>query len=215
MKNDSELNLQVNKSNQTIDLHYFGDIYSYLKFINQTNVYFSAYENYFRALHLNRMKLMGANGPLPLSVPLEGGRDQKVKWKDVKINYAEPWQRIHWRGIHDNYRKAPWFEDYAPDLEQLFLRKEKYLLDLNLKTMDYCLQRLKLKVDILSYSEEEAAKMISRRPEKSEPIPSENFPVYQQVFSERHGFVPNLGILDLLFCEGPLATDYLRRIKKS
>lgn len=215
MKNDSELNLQVNKSNQTIDLHYFGDIYSYLKFINQTNVYFSAYENYFRALHLNRMKLMGANGPLPLSVPLEGGRDQKVKWKDVKINYAEPWQRIHWRGIHDNYRKAPWFEDYAPDLEQLFLRKEKYLLDLNLKTMDYCLQRLKLKVDILAYSEEDAAKMISRRPEKSEPIPSENFPVYQQVFSERHGFVPNLGILDLLFCEGPLATDYLRRIKKS
>lgn len=215
MKNDSELNLQVNKSNQTIDLHYFGDIYSYLKFINQTNVYFSAYENYFRALHLNRMKLMGANGPLPLSVPLEGGRDQKVKWKDVKINYAEPWQRIHWRGIHDNYRKAPWFEDYAPDLEQLFLRKEKYLLDLNLKTMDYCLQRLKLKVDILAYSEEEATKMISRRPEKSEPIPSENFPVYQQVFSERHGFVPNLGILDLLFCEGPLATDYLRRIKKS
>ena len=215
MKNDSELNLQVNKSNQTIDLHYFGDIYSYLKFINQTNVYFSAYENYFRALHLNRTKLMGANGPLPLSVPLEGGRDQKVKWKDVKINYAEPWQRIHWRGIHDNYRKAPWFEDYAPDLEQLFLRKEKYLLDLNLKTMDYCLQRLKLKVDILAYSEEDAAKMISRRPEKSEPIPSENFPVYQQVFSERHGFVPNLGILDLLFCEGPLATDYLRRIKKS
>lgn len=215
MKNDSELNLQVNKSNQTIDLHYFGDIYSYLKFINQTNVYFSTYENYFRALHLNRMKLMGANGPLPLSVPLEGGRDQKVKWKDVKINYAEPWQRIHWRGIHDNYRKAPWFEDYAPDLEQLFLRKEKYLLDLNLKTMDYCLQRLKLKVDILAYSEEEATKMISRRPEKSEPIPSENFPVYQQVFSERHGFVPNLGILDLLFCEGPLATDYLRRIKKS
>jgi hypothetical protein len=215
MKNDSELNLQGNKSNQTIDLHYFGDIYSYLKFINQTNVYFSAYENYFRALHLNRMKLMGANGPLPLSVPLEGGRDQKVKWKDVKINYAEPWQRIHWRGIHDNYRKAPWFEDYAPDLEQLFLQKEKYLLDLNLKTMDYCLQRLKLKVDILAYSEEEATKMISRRPEKSEPIPSENFPVYQQVFSERHGFVPNLGILDLLFCEGPLATDYLRRIKKS
>ncbi|HLP39774.1 WbqC family protein [Lacibacter sp.] len=215
MKNDSELNLQGNKSNQTIDLHYFGDIYSYLKFINQTNVYFSAYESYFRALHLNRTKLMGANGPLPLSVPLEGGRNQKVKWKDVKINYAEPWQRIHWRGIHDNYRKAPWFEDYAPDLEQLFLRKEKYLLDLNLKTMDYCLQRLKLKVDILAYSEEEAAKLISRRPEKSEPIPSENFPVYQQVFSERHGFVPNLGILDLLFCEGPLATDYLRRIKKS
>jgi WbqC-like protein family len=198
-----------------IELQYFGSIYSYLKFINQTNVYFSAYESYFRALHLNRMQLMGANGPLPLSVPLEGGRDQKVKWKDVKINYAEPWQRIHWRGIHDNYRKAPWFEDYAPELEQLFLKKEKYLLDLNLKSIDYCLQRLKLKVDILAYSEEEALQLNAQRPGKNDPIPAENFPVYQQVFSERHGFVANLGILDLLFCEGPLATDYLRRIKIS
>jgi hypothetical protein len=215
MKNDSGINSEINIGKQSIELQYFGDIYSYLKFINQTNIYFSVYESYFRALHLNRMKLMGANGPLSLSVPLEGGRDQKVKWKDVKINYAEPWQRIHWRGIHDNYRKAPWFEDYAPELEQLFLRKEKYLLDLNLKSMDYCFQRLKLKVDILAYSEEEAAKLISQRPKKTEPIQSENFPVYQQVFTERHGFVPNLGILDLLFCEGPLATDYLRRINIS
>lgn len=215
MKNGSELNSDVNKMNQIIELQYFGNIYSYLKFINQTNVFFSAYESYFRALHLNRMKLMGANGPLLLSVPLEGGRDQKVKWKDVKINYAEPWQRIHWRGIHDNYRKAPWFEDYAPELQQLFLRKEKYLMDLNLKSMDYCLQRLKLKVDILAYSEEQAAKLSALRPKKNEPIPAENFPVYQQVFSERHGFIPNLGILDLLFCEGPFATDYLRLINIS
>ncbi len=200
---------------QIIDLQYFGNIYSYLKFINYSNVYFSVYESYIRALHLNRMKLMGANGPLLLSVPLEGGRDQKVKWKDVRINYAEPWQRIHWRGIHDNYRKAPWFEDYAPDLEQLFLKKEKFLIDLNLKSMEYCLQRLKLKVDILAYEGD-----VSIQPKiviipKAESLPAENFPIYQQVFSERHGFVANLGILDLLMCEGPLATDYLRRINIS
>ncbi len=207
--------MMIKKSNQIIELQYFGDIYSYLKFINQTNVYFSAYESYFRVLHLNRMKLMGANGALSLSVPLKGGRDPKVKWKDVRINYAEPWQRIHWRGIHDNYRKAPWFEDYAPGLEQLFLRKETFLLDLNLKSMEYCLQRLKFKVDILAYSEEEALQLNMQRPKKGEPIPAENFPSYQQVFSERHGFVPNLGILDLLLCEGPMAADYLRRLNNN
>ena len=81
--------------------------------------------------------------------------------------------------------------------------------------MEYCLQRLKLKVDILAYSEGEAMVLTPQRPKKTEPIAVENFPVYQQVFSERHGFVPNLGILDLLFCEGPLATDYLRRINIS
>jgi WbqC-like protein family len=161
------------------------------------------------------LKLMGANGPLSLSVPLEGGRNQKVKWKEVKINYAEPWQRIHWRGIHDNYRKAPWFEDYAPELEQLFLHKEKYLMDLNLKSMEYCLRRLKLKVDILAYTDQEARNLIPQRPKKDEPVAAENFPSYQQVFSERHGFIPNLGILDLILCEGPFAIDYLRRINIS
>lgn len=197
------------------EIQYFGDIYSYLKFINCSNAFFSPYEGYFRAQHFNRTRLMGANGPLPLSVPLEGGRDQKVKWKDVKINYAEPWQRIHWRGVHDNYRKAPWFDDYAPGLEQLFLKKETFLLDLNLKTMEYCLQRLKLKVDILAHNEEEASEQGARRLQKAATINPENFPVYQQVFSDRHGFVANLSILDLLLCAGPLATDYLRRIKIS
>jgi hypothetical protein len=33
---------------------------------------------------------------------------------------------------------------------------------------------------------------------------------YRQVFEERTGFIPNLSILDLLFCEGKNAIGYLR-----
>jgi hypothetical protein len=33
---------------------------------------------------------------------------------------------------------------------------------------------------------------------------------YRQVFEERIGFIPNLSILDLLFCEGKNASGYLR-----
>ncbi|MFY7840942.1 MAG: WbqC family protein [Lacibacter sp.] len=200
--------------NKKIEIQYFGDIYSYLKFINCSNAFFYPYESYFRAQHLNRMKLMGANGPLLLSVPLEGGRDQKVKWKDVRVAYAEPWQRIHWRGIHDNYRKAPWFDDYVPELERLFQKQEKFLLDLNLETMCYCLDRLKLKVDILA-DEAKQPEVKRRIPvQKTEAAPAEIFPVYQQVFSERHGFAPNLSILDLLLCEGPLAGSYLKKLEQ-
>jgi len=32
---------------------------------------------------------------------------------------------------------------------------------------------------------------------------------YPQVFEDRHGFLPNLSILDLLFCTGAEATSYL------
>ena len=120
-----------------IDLQYFGDINWYLKSIDSTDMVFSPYQNYQRGLKLNRMRLMGANGPLLLSVPLEGGRDQYGHLKDLQISYAEPCQRIHWRGIHDNYRKAPWFEDYAPGLENLYRKQEKFLLDLNLKSTEW------------------------------------------------------------------------------
>lgn len=195
-----------------IELHYFGDVYSYLKFIQQTNIEFSPYQNYQRASKLNRMRLMGANGPLLLSVPLEGGRDQQVALKDLRISYAEPWQRIHWRGIHDNYRKAPWFEDYAPGLEELFQKREKFLLDLNLKTTEWAVQRLKLKVDFLA--EKGRGSVAEHRQIAKETVgpTTGDWPVYQQVFSERHGFVPNLSIVDLLLCEGPQSGAYLKKI---
>ena len=32
---------------------------------------------------------------------------------------------------------------------------------------------------------------------------------YNQVFMEKHGFIPNLSILDLLFNLGPESVDYL------
>ena len=35
------------------------------------------------------------------------------------------------------------------------------------------------------------------------------FPKYIQVFTEKHGFIPNLSTLDLLFMEGPNAISFL------
>ena len=37
---------------------------------------------------------------------------------------------------------------------------------------------------------------------------------YVQVFDEKHGFLPNLSILDLLFNEGPNALHYLEKETK-
>jgi hypothetical protein len=37
-----------------------------------------------------------------------------------------------------------------------------------------------------------------------------DLPEYVQVFGDRHGFLPNLSILDLLFNLGPNTTTYLK-----
>lgn len=196
------------KNKQYIDFQYFGDIKCILTLIKSTNAFFLPDVRYEKSLHLNRTCLIGANGPLLLTVPLIGGRDKKQKLKDVQISYVDPWQKIHWRGIDSSYRKAPWFEDYAPGLMELFQLKEKYLLDLNLKTMEWVRKRLKINVDILAdigVSKKEA-------PENSAQETGFQYQTYQQVFMVKHGFKPNLSILDLLFCEGPSAKKYLEAI---
>lgn len=42
---------------------------------------------------------------------------------------------------------------------------------------------------------------------------SNTFDNYTQVFGEKHGYINNLSILDLLFNEGRFALDYLKKQK--
>lgn len=203
--------LRMKINDQYVDLQYFGEIKFYSNLIYCTNAVYLPGISYQKQLHLNRTCLIGANGPLLLTVPLIGGRDKKQKMKDARISYVDPWQRIHWRGINSAYRKAPWFEDYAPDLNRLFELKEKYLLDLNLKTTEWVIRKLKLRVDILAGNPVSANSGLDVATEK----PEITFGWYQQVFEDRHGFIPNMGILDLLFCMGPSSKSYLEQCRQS
>lgn len=38
-----------------------------------------------------------------------------------------------------------------------------------------------------------------------------SFTEYTQVFTQKHGFIPNLSILDLLFNEGPNTVNFLNQ----
>ena len=51
----------------------------------------------------------------------------------------------------------------------------------------------------------------SDKPRLYRPDPRFHAASYYQVFSEKTAFVPNLSILDLLFCEGPGALEIIRQ----
>jgi hypothetical protein len=194
------------------DIQYFGDIYFNLNLSNIKYIKFNNALRHFKGLHVNRTSIMGANKVLVLSVPLDGGRSVKTDIKDLKIVSRESWQRIHWRSIHDSYRKSPWFEEYAPELEKIYRQNYIFLWDWNLDIARWVFEALNWDSVILAENE------LYLPQELQQEIPyhfikmEDDYPVYQQVFSDKLGFQPNLSILDLIMNEGPASTDYLQKL---
>lgn len=86
-------------------------------------------------------------------------------------------------------------------------------MDLNLETMAVMAQCLKLKwtfSQTAEYFRETTDHVDLRWLANGKKDPSE-FEPYTQVFGNKHGFLNNLSILDLLFNEGRFALDYLMR----
>ena len=56
--------------------------------------------------------------------------------KDVEIDGTE-WASEHWNLILQNYKSAPFFSHYAPEIEDLLGRKYSLLTDLNITFINY------------------------------------------------------------------------------
>lgn len=200
---------------QIIDLQYFHSINAFKTLIKSKHIVFEQYGRHQKMGFQNRCRIAGANGLLQLTVPLEGGRDQHAVFRDLRICNRERWQRIHWRSIHSAYRRSPWFEFFEDELRILYETKVEYLLDWNLSCFDWVNRALGLN---LTYSLSESW----------QPDPPAGFtdhrnafrpaglstgyppaPTYPQVFADKHGFIPNLSLPDLVFCTGRKALDYL------
>jgi hypothetical protein len=163
------------------------------------------HENYLKQTFRNRCEILTANGIMPLTVPVEHS-GTKIKIRDVKIDYSNNWQRLHWRTIDTAYRSSPFFVYYADDFLPFYEKKEKFLFDLNCKMLDKLLELTGLKTIItlsnnyLHNCDMDYRNLISPKNKLEDPA---FFPVqYYQVFSQKFGFQPNLSILDLLCNEG-------------
>jgi hypothetical protein len=203
--------------NLIVDLQYFAPVTLYKKLTEISNVIFEQYEHFDKMSFRNRAVVTGANGPINLSIPLQQGRNQRSLVKDVRIEAREDWQGRHWKTIQSCYNRSPFFEFYIEELEELYGKKYDYLWDWNLACFEWVIKQLRLSIEVNFsiayqplYDETSYVDWRGKILPKNKLTPGQ-YPVYRQVFEERLGFLPNLSILDLMFCQGNHAMEILRK----
>lgn len=187
----------------------FPNIYWWLLATGAEEVVLDQAEHFVKMSYRNRYYITGANGLIQLSVPLSQGRNQRTPMQEVLIDNKEKWQVQHWRTIFSVYGRAPYFEHYAPSLEQLFINKFNKLVDFNAATIDWVKEHtsIRFKSNIATTYRDVYEDTVDLRRSFRPGIEKNALPVeqgfYYQLFAERNGFYPNLSILDVLFSEGP------------
>lgn len=171
------------------------------------------YETFPKQTFRNRTTIATGNGLMMLNVPVSRPSGNHTTTAEMVVSYHEPWNIRHWRAIASAYNAAPYFLYYKDELEEILMHRYDHLLQLNEALLNYLLKKLKITCQ-LEYTQsfiKEAASYIDLRESLTakKDDPSITYPHYSQIFESRHGFLPNLSVIDLLFNLGPEAKSYL------
>lgn len=173
-------------------------------FLKTDNVSIELYETYQKQSCRTRCNVMTANGIQTLTIPVIKTNGNHTLTKDIEISYKESWQQTHIRCLESAYRKSAYFDYYFPYFEKIYKEKFNTLIELNDFCLKIILKLLKVKKEY-SYTED-FEKIVDNNDLRISLSKNSynNFEMkpYYQVFADRHGFVSNLSIVDLLFNEG-------------
>jgi hypothetical protein len=203
-----------------LELHYLPSIQYVSKLLQYPKVVLEQHENYSKGSYRNRCHLASSAGLLRLSLPLAGGKNQQQPIREVKLKYDEPWQSQHWTAIKSAYGKSPFFEHYEYQFLPIFQKKYLYLWEWNWDLLQVILDIISLEKNIQLTDQFEKEPIDGIVDFRNKISPKENNKEedldfkqakYVQVFEAENGFLPNLSILDLIFCAGPEAVIYLQR----
>jgi hypothetical protein len=196
-----------------------------------------------RTKYANRNRIRVQQGSIWLTVPvLTKHRGGDLALDHLEIDNAQRWQVKHWRSIESNYRRAPFFDLYAPSLEPFFLRRWERLASLDDALVQVLFDHLGVSTPrrkssamgvessgtrlILDLCRSVGARTYISGPFGREYLDLPSFrgagievrfhdyphPRYRQVYD---GFEPFMSVLDLLFNEGPQSLGVLRSDERS
>ena len=193
---------------------YFAPISQYSEIINTDEVIFEVHDNFQKQSYRNRCYIFNTNGKQLLNIPVKHANSSSRKQtKDTLIGNATHWQDQHFKSLKTAYRNSPFFEFYVDDIANIFEKKYTYLHDLNIDTFLFISEALQInsKFKKTSSYSEVLENNDHRNLAAIKTQPKNVVKPYTQMFDDKHGFLPNLSILDLLFMEGPNAISFLEK----
>lgn len=199
---------------------YLAPIEYYSKLLTYDTVYIEQYDNYIKQTYRNRCNILGPGGILPLSIPTVRPETLKCAMKDIRISDHGNWRHLHWNAIESAYNNTPFFEYYRDDFQPFYEKKYTFLFDFNDRLRQLICELIDMEPNV-KYTPEYKMEFAANEVDFREIIhPKKDFNAedpeylsipYYQVFEARHGFLPNLSIIDLLFNMGPESLLVLRK----
>ncbi len=195
---------------------YFGPVQWYQKLNRYGLCLLERHDHFVKQTYRNRCLIATTAGTQALTVPTEHGESTKCSMADMRVSDHGNWRHLHWNALLSAYGESPFFEYYADDLRPFFEQRWESLFDFNLAITHKLCELLDIRPNLqLTDHYADASELGADdfrdaiRPKKPLPDPSFEPTPYYQVYQQKHGFQPNLSILDLLFNEGNEAIFYL------
>lgn len=152
--------------------------------------------------HFNRCRVLTANGPMVLTLPMSKGSKSV---REIGLSAHGHWQRLHRGTFFSAYGRTPYFEHIDDDLYAIIDGDYSTVKDFDVAIMRLMIEFMRLPVTI-----EES----DGQPSNHNSINSIDSIEYWQVWRERFGFTGGMSIFDLAFNEGPMAIHTLRKFNE-
>ncbi len=163
-----------------------------------------AQDEYFqKQTYRNRFDILTGNGVQTLTIPVESTGGERKLLRDIRISPEYNGKKTL-QAIRSAYGNSAMYDFIEQELEELFLKEEKFLFDFNIKAHEWsCRWFPQIPEGRLNESkipEERLAepKILGER-WKQRGIRPVELKSYPQVFADRFPFEKDLSILDAIF----------------
>jgi hypothetical protein len=195
----------------------------YQKLYCSEEVQIEQWESFQKQTYRNRCLIATTNGIQALSIPIcnenyssDDNHHHYTFIKDIRISDHGNWRHLHWNALKSAYGESPFFDYYQDDIRPFFEKRWEFLLDFNGEISRKMCELIDFEPNV-SYTQEytpEDHSLLSDyrsaiNPKHPAPDPDFTAKPYYQVYQQKHGFLPNLSILDLLFNMGPESIFFL------